>query len=66
MERKKVTPQDLLAKKREGKKIVRVVCYDYPMALLADRAGIDSILVGDSLGMVVLGMRNTIPLTLTR
>lgn len=64
MERKKVTPQDLLAKKREGKKIVRIVCYDYPMALLADRAGIDSILVGDSLGMVVLGMRNTIPVTM--
>ena len=64
MERKKVTPQDLLVKKREGKKIVRIVCYDYPMALLADRAGIDSILVGDSLGMVVLGMRNTIPVTM--
>ena len=64
MERKKVTPQDLLVRKREGKKIVRIVCYDYPMALLADRAGIDSILVGDSLGMVVLGMKNTIPVTM--
>lgn len=46
MERKKVTPQDLLAKKQQGRKIVRVVCYDYPMALLADRAEVDSILVG--------------------
>jgi len=64
MERKKVTPQDLLAKKQQGKKIVRVVCYDYPMALLADRAGVDSILIGDSVGMVVLGMNNTMPVTM--
>ncbi len=64
MERKKVTPQDLLTKKQQGKKIVRVVCYDYPMALLADRAGADSIGVGDSLGMVILGMNNTVPVTM--
>jgi 3-methyl-2-oxobutanoate hydroxymethyltransferase len=63
-ERKKVTPQDLLAKKQQGKKIVRVVAYDYPMALFADRAGVDSILVGDSVGMVVLGMANTVPVTM--
>lgn len=63
-ERKKVTPQDFLAKKQQGKKIVRVICYDYPMALLADHAGVDSILVGDSLGMVVLGMQNTLPVTM--
>lgn len=64
MERKKVTTQDLLAKKQQGKKIVRIVCYDYPMALLADRAGVDSILIGDSVGMVVLGMSNTMPVTM--
>ncbi|HEY51290.1 MAG TPA: 3-methyl-2-oxobutanoate hydroxymethyltransferase [Dehalococcoidia bacterium] len=64
LERKKITPRDLIAKKQQGKKIVRVVCYDYPMALLADRAGVDSILVGDSVGMVVLGMQNTIPVTM--
>ena len=64
MERKKVTPQDLLAKKRQGKKIVRVVCYDYPMALLADRAEVDSILVGDSVGMVILGESSTVPITM--
>jgi 3-methyl-2-oxobutanoate hydroxymethyltransferase len=63
-ERKKITVQDLLEKKRQGKKIIRVICYDYPMALLADRAGVDSILVGDSLGMVVLGMQNTLPVTM--
>ena len=64
LEREKITPRDLIAKKQQGKKIVRVVCYDYPMALLADRAGVDSILVGDSVGMVVLGMQNTIPVTM--
>jgi len=64
MERKKITPQDLLAKKRQGKKIVRVVCYDYPMALLADRAGVDSTLVGDSVGMVMLGESSTVPITM--
>ena len=64
MERKKITPQDLLAKKEQGKKIVRVVCYDYPMALLADRAGVDSILVGDSVGMVLLGESSTVPVTM--
>ena len=64
MERKKVTPQDLLAKKQQGRKIVRVVCYDYPMALLADRAEVDSILVGDSVGMVVGGLTSTVPVTM--
>lgn len=64
MERKKITTQDLLAKKQQGQKIVRVVCYDYPMALLADRAGVDSILVGDSVGMVVLGETSTVPVTM--
>lgn len=64
MDREKVTPQKLLAKKQQGEKIVRVVCYDYPMALLADRAGVDSILVGDSMGMVVLGMSNTMSVTM--
>lgn len=64
MERKKVTPQDLLAKKRQGKKIVRVICYDYPMALLADRAEVDMILVGDSVGMVTLGLKDTLPVTM--
>ncbi|MDP2932315.1 MAG: 3-methyl-2-oxobutanoate hydroxymethyltransferase [Chloroflexota bacterium] len=62
--RKKVTIPDMLAKKQLGQKIVRVICYDYPMALLADRAGVDNILVGDSLGMVVLGMGNTMPVTM--
>jgi len=64
MERKKMTPQELKEKKKRGEKIVRVVCYDYPMALLADQAGVDGILVGDSVGMVQLGMSGTIPVTM--
>lgn len=64
MERKKMTPQELREKKKRGEKIVRVVCYDYPIALLADRAEVDGILVGDSVGMVQLGMNGTIPVTM--
>ncbi len=64
MERKKVTPQEILAKKDRGEKIIRTICYDYPMALLADRAGVDSILVGDSMGMVISGLSGTVPVTM--
>ena len=64
MDRKKITPVDVQAMKKEGKKISMLTSYDYPMALLEDRAGIDIILVGDSLGMTVLGYENTIPVTM--
>lgn len=64
MERSKVTPQYLLAKKQQGQKIVRITCYDYPMALLSERAGVDSILVGDSLNMVIGGQSNTMSVTM--
>ena len=63
-EKAKVTPAYLLAKKQRGEKIVRITCYDYPMALLADRAGVDAILVGDSCGMVVAGLSSTVPVTM--
>jgi 3-methyl-2-oxobutanoate hydroxymethyltransferase len=62
--RDKITVQTLLAMKRTGRKIVMLTAYDYQTALLEDRAGVDMILVGDSVGMVVLGYENTIPVTL--
>lgn len=62
--RDKVTVQTLLEMKRRERKIVMLTAYDYQTAVLEDRAGVDMILVGDSLGMVVLGYENTIPVTL--
>jgi 3-methyl-2-oxobutanoate hydroxymethyltransferase len=59
----KVKVSDLLAMKSRDKRITMVTAYDYPSALLAGKSGIDMILVGDSLGMVVLGYENTIPVT---
>ncbi|MGQ9638782.1 MAG: 3-methyl-2-oxobutanoate hydroxymethyltransferase [Thermodesulfobacteriota bacterium] len=64
MDRKKMTPVDIQRMKREGRKITMLTAYDYPTALLEDRAGIDIILVGDSVGMTVLGYENTIPVTM--
>ncbi len=64
MERKKVSIHDLLAKKREGKKITMLTAYDCSMASFIDQAGIDMILVGDSVGMVVLGYDSTVPVTM--
>ncbi|OLD55989.1 MAG: 3-methyl-2-oxobutanoate hydroxymethyltransferase [Crenarchaeota archaeon 13_1_20CM_2_53_14] len=49
--------------KAENRKIVMVTSYDYPTAAIADAVGVDSILVGDSYGMVILGYENTIPVT---
>jgi len=60
----RVTPAYLIQKKQRGEKIVRITCYDYPMALLADRAGVDAILVGDSCGMVVAGLKSTVPVSM--
>ena len=64
MNRKKITSLDIQAMKNEGKRISMLTAYDYPMALIEDRAGIEIILVGDSLGMTVLGYENTIPVTM--
>jgi 3-methyl-2-oxobutanoate hydroxymethyltransferase len=64
MDRKKVTVPDVLRMKKEGKKITKINLHDYPTAVLADRAGIDLVMVGDSIGMVVMGYDNTIPVTL--
>ncbi len=58
------TVQDFLKKKREGKKITMLTAYDFPFAQIVDEAGIDAILVGDSVGMVVQGLENTLPVTM--
>jgi 3-methyl-2-oxobutanoate hydroxymethyltransferase len=60
----KVTIRDIARMKADGKKIPMITAYDYTSACLADNAGIPIILVGDSLGMVVLGYESTIQVTL--
>ena len=55
---------ELLEMKRRGEKIVMVTAYDAPSGRLADAAGVDLILVGDSSGMVVHGRESTVPVTL--
>ncbi len=59
-----ITVKDILQKKREKKKITALTAYDYPFAEILDEAGIDVILVGDSLGNVILGYENTLPVTM--
>lgn len=58
------TVHDFLKKKREGKKITMLTAYDFPFARIVDEAGIDAILVGDSVSMVVQGLENTLPVTM--
>lgn len=60
---KKITVRTLLDMKKRGEKIAMLTAYDYQMAMLEDSAGVEMILIGDSLGMVVLGYENTLPVT---
>lgn len=64
MNESKVTTQTLIKMKRAGEKITCLTAYDFSMAKLMDAAGVDIILVGDSLGQVVLGYETTIPVTM--
>lgn len=63
-ERKKVLLPTLFKKYHEGEPIVMLTCYDYPTAYLQDQAGVDMVLVGDSLGMTMLGYESTLPVTM--
>jgi 3-methyl-2-oxobutanoate hydroxymethyltransferase len=63
-QRKKVTTLAFRQKKERREPITMLTAYDYPTALSMDQAGVDAILVGDSLGMVVLGYANTLPVTM--
>ncbi len=60
----KVTVRTLRRKKARGEPITMLTAYDYPSAVAVERAGVDVILVGDSLGMVVLGYETTLPVTM--
>src|SRR5687767_8726268 len=60
----RITTRDLLDMKQSGRKIVALTAYDYLFARLVDESGVDIVLVGDSLGQVVLGHPSTLPVTL--
>src|SRR5437667_12887273 len=62
-DRKKVSVTSFMRMKTEARRIVMVTSYDYPTAAIADAVGVDSVLVGESYGMVVLAYENTMPLT---
>ena len=62
--RPKVTAPAFQAMKRKSLPIVVVTAYDHPTARLADEAGVDALLVGDSVGTVVLGYESTLPVTM--
>ena len=63
-DRKKMTLPMLFEKVAQGVPITWLTCYDYPTAYLQDEAGVDMILVGDSLGMTMLGFDSTLPVTM--
>ncbi|MGD8367802.1 MAG: 3-methyl-2-oxobutanoate hydroxymethyltransferase [Desulfobacterales bacterium] len=64
MASQKVTLPDIREAKTKKRKLVMMTAYDYPFGLLADEAGVDIVLVGDSLGMVVMGLEGTVEVTM--
>ncbi len=60
----KITINDIKQAKKDHRKLTMVTAYDYPFGLMADEAGIDIVLVGDSLGMVVMGLDGTVAVTM--
>ncbi len=64
MSRQKVTVKDIQQAKTDSRKLVMMTAYDYPFGLMADEAGVDIVLVGDSLGMVVMGLDGTVAVTM--
>ncbi len=62
--REKITVRDVVRAKQRGERIVMVTAYDYPSARIVDEAGVDAILVGDSVGMVVHGLGSTLQVTM--
>src|SRR5512135_2169978 len=63
-ERKKIALPDLMRKMDDAVPITMITCYDFAMADLVEKAGIDMVLVGDSLGMTMLGYSGTLPVTM--
>ena len=63
-DRKRITLPVLFRKVAKGKPISMITCYDYPTACFQEQAGLDMILVGDSLGMTILGYDSTLPVTM--
>ena len=60
----KHTSQTIYSKKQAGERIVSLSLYDYPSARIADEAGVDLLIVGDSVGMVLFGHENTLGMTM--
>src|SRR5512135_134262 len=63
-ERKKIALPDLMRKMDDALPITMITCYDFAMADLVEKSGIDMVLVGDSLGMTMLGYPSTLPVTM--
>ena len=64
MSNKKVTVPDVQQAKKENRKLTMLTAYDYPLGLMAAESGVDIVLVGDSLGMVVMGLEGTVAVTM--